>query len=83
MFKMLVAFPGGKDKALTMSYDDGVDTDMRLIEWMEKIGVKVTLSDLGATEDMIEGMADATIILKGGYRVLDRDAVVKILKESL
>ena len=44
MFKMLVAFPGGKDKALTMSYDDGVDTDMRLIEWMEKVGAKCTFN---------------------------------------
>lgn len=35
------------------------------------------------TEDMIEGIADATIILNGGYKVLDRDEVVQILKESM
>ena len=55
----------------------------RMEEWMEKIGVRVSLRDLGATEDMIEGMADATIMLKGGYKVLDRDEVVEILKESM
>lgn len=55
----------------------------RMKEWMEKIGVNVTLSDLGATEDMIEGMTDATIILKGGYKVLDRDEVAQVLRESL
>ena len=32
---------------------------------------------------MIEGIADGTFILEGGYKVLTRDEVVKILKESL
>ena len=32
---------------------------------------------------MIEGIADATFILKGGYKVLTRDEVVAILKASL
>ena len=51
--------------------------------WMRKIGVAMRLSELGATEDMIEGIADATIILDGGYKVLDRAEIVRILKESL
>ena len=52
-------------------------------EWMRKIGVAMNLSELGATEDMIEGIADGTFILEGGYKVLTRDEVVKILKDSL
>ena len=52
-------------------------------KWMRKIGVALHLSELGATEDMIEGIADATIILDGGYKVLDRAEIVRILKESL
>ena len=51
--------------------------------WMKEIGLVMNLKDLGATEDMIEGIADATIILNGGYKVLDRDEVVPILKESM
>ena len=51
--------------------------------WMRKMGLVMNLSELGATEDMVEGIADATIILKGGYKVLTRDDVVAILKESL
>ena len=51
--------------------------------WMKKLGVAMSLSELGATEDMIEGIADGTFILEGGYKVLTRDEVVKILKESL
>ena len=51
--------------------------------WMKEIGLVMNISELGATEDMIEGIADATIILNGGYKVLDRDEVVQILKASL
>ena len=51
--------------------------------WMKEIGLVMNLKDLGTTEDMIEGIADATIILNGGYKVLDRDEVVQILKESM
>ncbi|WP_028518849.1 iron-containing alcohol dehydrogenase [Ruminococcus flavefaciens] len=51
--------------------------------WMKEIGLVMNLKDLGATEDMIEGIADATIILNGGYKVLDRAEVVQILKESM
>lgn len=55
----------------------------RMEEWMKKVGVALSLSELGATEDMIEGIADGTIILDGGYKVLTRDEVVEILKQSL
>ena len=51
--------------------------------WMRQIGVSMNLTELGATEDMIEGIADAMFILEGGYKVLTRDEVVRILKESL
>ncbi len=37
-------FPGGKAKAFTMSYDDGVDQDIRLIEIMRKNGIKGTFN---------------------------------------
>ena len=30
--KTCLLFPNGKEKALTLSYDDGVDTDVRFIE---------------------------------------------------
>lgn len=51
--------------------------------WMRKIGLTMTIGELGATKDMIEGIADATFILKGGYKVLTRDEIVKVLTESL
>ena len=52
-------------------------------EWMKEIGVAVSMRDLGATEDMLDGIADATLILDGGYKKLDRADVLKILKESM
>ena len=54
----------------------------RMEEFMKEIGVVMNLTDLGVTEDMIEGIADATFI-RPGYRELTRDEVVVVLKESL
>lgn len=51
--------------------------------WMREIGLVMNISDLGVTEDMIEGIADGTFIMDGGYKVLTRDEVVRILKESM
>ena len=52
--------------------------------WMKEIGVACSMRELGATEDMIEGIADATILMEGtGYHTLTRGEVVQILKESL
>ena len=51
--------------------------------WMKQIGVALSISELGATEDMLDGIADGTIILGGGYKTLTRDEVIQVLKESL
>ena len=51
--------------------------------WMKELGLLMKISELGASEDMIEGIANGTIILEGGYKVLDRSDVVKILKASM
>lgn len=51
--------------------------------WMKELGLVMNITDLGADKDMIEGIADATIILTGGYKEFTREDVVKILTESL
>ena len=38
---------------------------------------------LGSSEDMLDGIADATIILNGGYETLNHDDIVEILRKSL
>ena len=44
MREMSLLFPGGLSKALTLSYDDGVEQDIRLIEIMNKHGLKGTFN---------------------------------------
>lgn len=51
--------------------------------WMRKLGLAMDITSLGATPEMIQGIADATFILDGGYKILTRDEVVKVLTESL
>lgn len=50
--------------------------------WMKELGLAMNITELGANEDMIEKLADLTIVLPGGYKVLERDEIVKIFKES-
>lgn len=52
-------------------------------QWMREIGVAMSLGEIGATADMIEGIADSTILLEGGYKKITRSDVVEILKESM
>lgn len=52
-------------------------------DWMKELGLAMKISELGATKDMIDGIADATLLLESGYKVLKREEVVAILKESL
>ena len=65
--------------------DDAVaDEGLAALEaWMREIGVAMNISELGATEEMLPKIADATFILTGGYKVLEREDVIKILRESL
>lgn len=52
-------------------------------DWMKELGLAMKISELGATKDMIDGIADAAFLLEGGYKVLKREEVDAILKESL
>jgi len=52
-------------------------------DWMKELGLAMGLSEIGVAEDMIDGIAEGTFIMDGGYKVLDREEVVAILKESL
>ena len=51
--------------------------------WMRELGLVMKISELGATEDMIEGIADGTLILDGGYKVLSRDEIISVLRASM
>lgn len=70
--------PDGKsDEQLA---NEGLDA---LAAWIKEIGAASDISSLGVTSDMLEGIADATIILGGGYKKLNHEEVVEILRESM
>jgi alcohol dehydrogenase YqhD (iron-dependent ADH family) len=50
---------------------------------MEEIGLVMNITQLGVREEMLEGIADGTFIMQGGYHVLTHDEIVEILKESM
>ncbi|WP_294539149.1 iron-containing alcohol dehydrogenase [uncultured Gemmiger sp.] len=51
--------------------------------WMKELGVAMNIRELGVTEEMIEGIADGTFLLTGGYKTLTREDVIAILRASL
>ncbi len=59
---------------------EGLDT---MESWMKDLGLVMNITDLGASEDMIEGIANSTLILNGGYKSLNHEEIVQILKQSL
>ena len=59
---------------------EGIDA---LAAWIKEIGAAFEITSLGVTENMLDGIADATIILTGGYETLNHDEIVEILRKSL
>jgi alcohol dehydrogenase YqhD (iron-dependent ADH family) len=51
--------------------------------WMLEIGLPLTISELGATDDMIPGITEGTICYPAGYLNLTKSDVTEILKESM
>ena len=60
--------------------EEGLDA---MESWMKEIGLVLNANELGVTRDMLNGIADSTLIMRGGYKVLGRDDVIEILEQSL
>lgn len=70
----------------------GVDTDSmtkeeaalagieKLSDFIKEMGIPTTLREIGATEEMLPLIANSTV-LGGGYKQLDADEILEILKE--
>ena len=78
MPNIFMRFPDGKKKALTLSYDDGVEQDIRLIDIMKKNGLKGTFninSGLYAKDEEQYSEKDV-------HKRLTRDAALHLYKDS-
>lgn len=72
-----VAADGKTDEEIA---NDGLSA---MEEWMKEIGVAMSLSEFGVTNDAAEKIADFVIPMNGGYKLLTREEVVEILKKSI
>ncbi|RGY97934.1 iron-containing alcohol dehydrogenase [Clostridium sp. AM58-1XD] len=52
-------------------------------DWMKEIGVVMNISELGVTEDMLDGLVQSTLVMEGGYKVLTKDEIRHIFQESM
>lgn len=59
---------------------EGLD---RMEAYMKEIGLVMSLKELGVTEEMIDGIAENSLIMDGGYKVLNKDEIANILKKSM
>ena len=50
--------------------------------WMKKIGLVMNISELGATKEMLDGMVKSTLVMDGGYKVMDKNDIRAVLQAS-
>ena len=59
---------------------EGLD---RMESYMKELGLVMNLSELGVTEDMLADIADSVIHMDGGYKDLNVQDILRILRESM
>ena len=69
-----------KDKTDRQIAEEGIEA---LKNWMLEIGLPLTISELGATEEMLDGITKGTIVYKAGYGDLTPADVTEILRQSM
>lgn len=77
--RVVWGIPAGGKTDLQLA-EEGIDA---LAAWIKEIGAASEISSLGVTPAMLDGIADATIILDGGYEKLSRREIIDILRASL
>ena len=51
--------------------------------WMKELGLAMKLSEIGVTMEMIDDIVNGTLIMEGGYKVLSKEDVRKVLMQSM
>lgn len=69
--------PEGKSDAEIAS--EGLDA---MENWMKKIGLVLNITDLGATREMLDGIVKSTLVMDGGYKVLGKEEIRRIIEQS-
>ena len=72
-----ISAEGKTDEELAAAGLDAMET------WMREIGCVMNASELGCDESMLDKLADATPVMKGGYHELNREEIIAIFRESL
>ncbi len=70
--------PFGKSE--TQVANEGLEA---MEKWMRKIGLVMNLTELGANAEMLDGIAKSTLVMEGGYKILDDKDIRTILQASL
>lgn len=88
MTKVLLCFPQGLHKALTMSYDDGVHADRRLVDIFNRNGIKGTFHINGGLFDRPNRLsAEEAVKLYEGHEIsahtLTHPTIARVPKEEL
>ncbi|MBQ6782454.1 MAG: iron-containing alcohol dehydrogenase [Acholeplasmatales bacterium] len=52
-------------------------------DWMKEIGLVMRISDLGVTPSNLDDVVNATFLLNGGYKKLNKDELLDILKRAM
>lgn len=68
------------DKTDEQIASEGLD---QMEAYMKEIGLVMNLKELGVTEEMIGGIAENSLIMDGGYKILNKDEIVNILEKSM
>ncbi len=51
-------------------------------KWMRKIGLVMNITGLGASKEMLDGMVKSTLVMDGGYMVMNEKDIRAVLQES-
>ena len=51
--------------------------------WMKELGLVMNITELGANEGMLDELVKATLVMEGGYKVLSKEEMREIFRESL
>lgn len=56
---------------------------MAMESWMKELGLTMNLTELGVTEEMVPDLVKTTLVMRGGYKVMDPKDIEEVFRESL